>query len=88
MHFVYILFSEIINKFYIGHTSNLFERLRKHNSNHKGFTGKANDWKIMYQEIFESKNDASKREREIKGWKNRIKIEKLIESDKSEHPDL
>jgi len=88
MYFVYILFSETINKFYVGHTSNLSERLRKHNSNHKGFTGNANDWKIMYQEIFESKNDASKREREIKGWKSRIKIEKLNVSDSSEHPDL
>ncbi|PCH68043.1 MAG: excinuclease ABC subunit C, partial [Bacteroidetes bacterium] len=32
MYFVYILFSETINKFYIGHTSNLSERLKKHNS--------------------------------------------------------
>jgi len=88
MYFVYILFSETINKFYIGQTSNLSERLKKHNSHHKGFTGKANDWKIMYHEIFESKNEASNREREIKSWKSRIKIEKIIAPDTSDPPDL
>ncbi|MBE9469120.1 MAG: GIY-YIG nuclease family protein [Bacteroidetes bacterium] len=39
-YFVYIIFSKIINKFYIGYTNNIIDRLRKHNSNHKGFTGK------------------------------------------------
>ncbi len=39
---LYILFSALRNSYYIGHTGDeLNERLRKHNSNHKGFTGKA-----------------------------------------------
>ncbi len=76
---VYILFSKLADKFYIGFTGgNLLERLRKHNSNHKGFTGKINDWKIVYTEMFEQKNSAMKRELEIKNWKSRIKIQKLI----------
>ncbi|MFC5193155.1 GIY-YIG nuclease family protein [Algoriphagus aquatilis] len=38
--YFYILFSEAKNRFYIGHTcEGLAERFRKHNSNHKGFTG-------------------------------------------------
>ncbi|OIQ97355.1 hypothetical protein GALL_206140 [mine drainage metagenome] len=61
------------------------ERLKKHNSNHKGFTGKFNDWKIIYTETFDKKSDAMKREKEIKNWKSRIKVEKLIGL---EHPDL
>ena len=45
---VYILYSDILNKFYIGYTvDNLRERLRKHNSNHSGFTGKIGDWKVL-----------------------------------------
>jgi len=40
MYKVYILFSEIKNRFYIGFTGDdINNRLRKHNSNHKGYTG-------------------------------------------------
>ena len=78
---VYILFSVILNKYYVGYTGDdLNERLRKHNSNHKGFTGKTGDWKIVYQESFQLKSDASNREIEIKKWKSRKKIELLIKN--------
>jgi putative endonuclease len=76
----YIIYSPSLDKFYIGHTSNINERLIKHNSNHKGFTGGVNDWVIVYQEIFPTKEDAYHREREIKKWKSRKMIEKLIGS--------
>ena len=82
----YILYSLFLDKFYIGHTcDDLVVRLRKHNSNHKGFTGRANDWVIKYAQIFESKTMAYAREREIKAWKSKTKIIELIEG--SEHPD-
>jgi len=77
-YYFYIIFSTEIDKYYTGHTSNLEERLKKHNSNHKGFTGKVNDWKIVYVEVFFSKNEAYQREMQIKSWKNRHRIEKLI----------
>jgi len=85
--YFYILFSDTANKFYIGHTTeSLIERLRKHNSNHSGFTGKFNDWKIVYSEIFETKELAYKKEREVKAWKSKVRIEKLIAN--SENPAL
>ncbi len=56
-HF-YILYSAQLNKYYVGHTADdLTERIRKHNSNHKGFTGGIGDWILMYQEQFLTKND-------------------------------
>ena len=65
-HF-YILFSRSVNKYYIGHTEDLLEnRLRKHNSNHSGFTGKNADWIIVYSEAYSSKSLAYKREREVR----------------------
>jgi putative endonuclease len=80
----YILFSSAANKFYVGHTTEpIEERLRKHNSNHDGFTGKFKDWGVVYSETFPSKQLAYTREREVKKWKSRKKIEQLI----SEHPD-
>ena len=79
MCYTYILYSETLDKFYIGHTcENLDERLRKHLSNHKGFTAKIKDWKIVYFEILENKSLAYKRELEIKSWKSKTKIKKLI----------
>ncbi len=79
MYTVYILYSIIRNKYYIGFTSDeLSERLRKHNSNHKGFTGKIADWKIVYFQTFHQKNEAMKREAEIKSWKSRRRIKQLI----------
>ncbi len=97
VYFFYILYSAEIDKFYIGHTSNLEERLRKHNSNHKGFTGKVDDWSIVYTEKFQTKEEAYQRERDVKKWKSKRMIEKLINSDDStkmgfssagsEHPD-
>jgi putative endonuclease len=83
--YFYILYSSLANKFYIGHTTeSVDERLRKHNSSHQGYTGKFNDWKVVYFEPFPSKEMAYAREREVKSWKSRKRIEKLI--DGSEHP--
>ncbi len=84
--YVYILFSPSRNTYYIGFTGDsLIERIRKHNSNHKGFTGNNGDWRLVYQEDFRYKPEAMKREKQIKNWKSRKLIEKLIDL---EHPDL
>jgi putative endonuclease len=74
---VYILYSGSLDKYYVGFTGDeLSSRLQKHNSNHKGFTGGKGDWEVKYHKEYITKADASKREREIKGWKSRKMIEK------------
>jgi len=79
MYIVYILYSNNLDRYYTGFTSGSLEsRLKKHLSSHKGFTGKTPDWVIRYFEKFEDKWDAMKRERQIKNWKSREMIEKLI----------
>lgn len=85
-YYFYIIFSEELDKFYYGHTNEFDNRVRKHNTNHKGFTGKANDWALVYYEIFETKSEAYARERQVKGWKNTERIKQLIRKG-SEHPD-
>ena len=86
-YYFYILFSDSLNKYYIGFTSNISERIRKHNSKHKGFTGQTNDWKLVYSETYDSKELAYARERQVKKWKNRNRIIELINKG-SEHPDF
>ncbi len=79
MYYVYILHSNLIEKYYIGCTSMEIEkRLRRHLSSHSGFTGRAKDWKVVYFESFDSKQFALLREQEIKKWKSRAKIMELI----------
>lgn len=78
MYYTYILYSKDLDKFYVGHTGeDLEERLRKHLSNHDGFTAKAKDWVIVYSENFITKEEAYRREREIKSWKSKSRIQKL-----------
>ncbi len=85
MYTVYILYSREADRFYIGHTGQILEeRLKKHLSAHKGFTAKAGDWEIVHQEILPSREEAYKRELEIKRWKSRTRIKKLIRG--SAHP--
>ena len=75
---VYILFSKIKNRYYVGYTFNLEERIVRHNQKSKGFTGSTNDWEIVYTEKYDSKEKAHNRELQIKSWKSRIKILELI----------
>jgi len=85
MWIFYILYSSSLDEFYVGHTGDeIKERLRRHNSNHKGFTGGIGDWQLVYSELFLAKEQAYKREREVKARKSRKMIEKMIGS---EHPD-
>jgi putative endonuclease len=79
MAFTYILYSKSLNRYYIGSTAETIEaRLKKHLSNHKGFTGKAKDWILVYHEEYSHKQDSLQREKQIKSWKSRKQIEILI----------
>jgi len=83
---VYILYSATRNAYYVGSTGDILaERVRKHNTNHKGFTGHAGDWELKYKELYDTKSAALKREAQIKKWKSRKRIEQLIGL---AHPDL
>ncbi len=87
MYFVYILYSAQLDQYYIGFTKNISDRLRRHNSKSKGFTNRANDWELVYKEFYKDKLEAMKRERQIKNWKSKTLLEKLISSAGSEHSD-
>jgi putative endonuclease len=67
MYKVYVLYSEKYNKIYVGCTGDLEARLLSHNElGTKGWTIKFRPWTIVYQEEFETKAEALKREKELK----------------------
>ncbi len=80
VYFVYILQSESDHSFYIGYTSDLNRRLEEHNSGHTRYTSHKRPWAVAYDEEFNSKTDALKREKFLKKQKNRTFYQKLIDT--------
>ncbi|MFN0257466.1 GIY-YIG nuclease family protein [Pedobacter ureilyticus] len=79
MFTVYILYSKQFNKVYIGYTSNLEQRLLSHNVlATKGYTIKFRPWEILHTELFETKSEALKREKQLKSAKGREFIRKQL----------
>ena len=76
--YTYIIFRNSLNRFYIGSTANIEERILRHNQKSKGFTGNKSDWVLVYSERFKTREEAIEREFQIKKWKSRKMIEKLI----------
>jgi putative endonuclease len=78
MYFTYILYSKSRNRYYVGACEDVNKGLVKHNTNHDGFTGNTGDWEIKWFEEQLDKSAALKREKQIKNWKSRVMIERLI----------
>ncbi len=77
-YYVYILRSDSKNRYYIGHTNNLENRLKRHNQGKNKSTKQGMPWEIVYKEIFASKQDAYRREFQIKKYKGGEAFKKLI----------
>ena len=78
MYYVYVILSKNLNKKYIGLTKNLKERIEQHNNKNTKFTSVANDWKIIYYEVFASKKDAYAEEKFLKTGKGRERLKYLL----------
>ena len=74
----YILQSEKTGKYYVGSTNNIAKRLERHNGSKVVSTKSDMPWKMIYSEKFDTLSEARKRELQIKNWKSRSAIERLI----------
>ena len=84
MFTVYVIKSESTGKKYIGQTSDLELRLKRHNriiwSKSSSYTTiNKGPWKIIYTEIFETRQAALKRERYFKSHAGRDYLKKKLE---------
>jgi len=61
--------------FYTGITTNLDNRFKQHCNKQSKFTRRFKRITLVYAEEFKNKKDAVTRERKIKGWNRRRKIE-------------
>jgi len=78
MPYTYILYSEKLDKYYIGSCINLERRLYEHNIGHSKYTSLGLPWIIVYTEEYETELSAKQRELKIKKMKSRKYIEDLI----------
>lgn len=80
MHFLYIIYSQKLDKFYVGESQNVEQRLFLHNTHSfkKAYTKAANDWKIKLSFECNCRKDAIIIEKFIKKMKSRNFIVKVI----------
>ena len=78
LYTVYVLFSEDHQKIYIGYTSNLLQRFKSHQFLGKDWTAKFRPWIVIYCEYFSEKSDTQKREKQLKQYRNRLKIREQL----------
>ena len=64
----------------MGSTSNLKERVERHNSGKSNFTSKGIPWKLIYYEAFISKENALKEEKFLKSGKGRERLKYILQN--------
>jgi putative endonuclease len=81
MHYLYILYSSSIDKYYVGETADFEERLQQHNNGfYKGsYTKRASDWEKVLLLEFDTINQAKRAEIFVKKMNSRKFIERLFE---------
>jgi len=78
MYFVYILKSLRDNKYYIGSTSNVEARLAYHNAGRQRSTKHRIPFELVYKEEYPTKEEALRREKQIKSYKGGEAFKKLV----------
>jgi putative endonuclease len=72
MFYVYFLKSRNYdNQFYVGYTTDLKERFKKHNTGLVQSTKPYKPWELIFYEAYKSKSDAKRRELYLKTTKGR-----------------
>ena len=78
MFHTYVIKSRSTGKYYIGSTADLLQRLEYHNTNKTRYTRGKGPWELVWSEAFATRTGATRREREIKDWKNSVYMEKQL----------
>ncbi|MEK7580349.1 MAG: GIY-YIG nuclease family protein [Patescibacteria group bacterium] len=78
MYWLYILKSLKNDKYYIGQTKNLEQRLTHHNQGKNQSTKYSRPWELIYNKEFSSRNEVMKFEKYLKSLKNRDYLKKKI----------
>ncbi|HAE86608.1 TPA: GIY-YIG nuclease superfamily protein [Candidatus Marinimicrobia bacterium] len=78
MNYTYILYSKKADPFYVGYTSDLEERLKRHHDHKISYTSKRGPREFVWYKTFDSKSAAYACSRAIKKNKRGKYIESLV----------
>jgi putative endonuclease len=80
LYYVYILYSAKTDRYYVGSTGNIEDRLTRHNQGRSKATKGGTPWILKYKASFSTRSLAYQQEMSIKAKKSRTYIETLISS--------
>ncbi|PJF38114.1 MAG: hypothetical protein CUN55_18655 [Phototrophicales bacterium] len=78
MYYVYVLYSERLGVHYIGYTSDIAKRMKRHNNGYERYTKKGVPWKLLCAKEVASRQEAMKLERQLKKLKSRVKLREWV----------
>ena len=76
--FVYIIKSEKNSQYYIGSTNDFDRRLKEYNLGRNKSTKNKGPWELVYQEFYETRVEARRRELKIKSYKSENAFKNLL----------
>lgn len=81
MHYLYIIYSDTLDKYYVGETPDVEFRLAQHNNHYfkTNFTKSADDWILSLKCRCQNRQEALFLEKFIKRMKSKVFIEKIID---------
>jgi putative endonuclease len=86
-YFVYILYSQNTDRYYVGQTQNLEERLERHNSGRNKSTKPGIPWMIVHFEVLPDRSTALVREKYIKNLGSKRYLN-LVNNDNKTNPGV
>lgn len=87
MQHVYILYSPIVDRYFVGKTTNLEKSLNRHNTGKNRHTKTGLPWNLLYAEAFDTADEAHEKEVQIKSSANREQLIGFIRSHANELND-
>lgn len=86
MFYVYVLRSESDSGFYIGFSTNLWQRLKQHTAGKSFATAQRGPWRLIYYEAYLNRDDALGREKYLKSGAGRRFLKAQLRHYLSEKP--
>jgi putative endonuclease len=71
MFFVYVLYSDGFDKYYVGLSENVDKRLKEHNEGQNKSTKPYIPWRVVHLEEYKTRNEARTREKYLKSASGR-----------------
>ncbi len=85
MYFVYVIWSNKLQKRYVGSAQNIEIRLKQHNAGKTPFTLRGIPWILIYHEIYKTKSEALKREKFLKSGVGRKWLDETFPNYRAAH---